>query len=166
MISKWHLPYVKMSQEKAYAVLVEPSLQRKAELQLMIEDESCDDTKQLLRELLDGCCEKIDHYDEMVASGHYIPDWMCDSEGFHIDKIAFHSDGIERELGEIERLEKLKENERCTTEIAKTIDEAINKHNRFIGGHKKKRFEFKLKMNTMKQIHEKMDIERQKEDKR
>lgn len=154
--------YKKYSLEKTWNVVVEPATEKLAWLKTVIDEPERQDVRHLLEELMDGCTDMISNFYVMIETGACVPDWMCDREGFYIDKDSYHRDQIKSLDADIESIEELLVTAKADDgmgpvmleDILANGSDCIQKYRRFIGGHKRKLFEFKLMMNTKKQLHE------------
>lgn len=144
--------YKSYSYEKAVELLVVPAVKRSKELRELIE-ESDDETKVLLRDILKYVEMAPAHCKEMYESGVYVDDWMCDQDGYYIHLDRYHHDRAEVCRTEILDMEEMKEREDCTDDIRKNIDEAIIKNQRLISWNKNRIFHFKLKMGHKKMLN-------------
>lgn len=154
--------YKKYSLEKAWQAVVDPATKKLTWLKSVVDEPERQAVRHLLEELMDGCQNVVSNFYVMVENGTYVPDWMCDRDGFYIDKDSYHRDQIKRLDTDIESIEELlvtaKADDGMDPVMLEGIlangSDCIQKYRRFIGGHKTKLFEFKLMMNTKKQLHE------------
>lgn len=154
--------YKKYSLEKAWQAVVDPATKKLTWLKSVVDEPERQTVRHLLEELMEGCQNVVSNFYVMVENGTYVPDWMCDRDGFYIDKDSYHRDQIKRLDTDIESIEELlvavKADDGMDPEMLEDIlangSDCIQKYRRFIGGHKTKLFKFKLMMNTKKQLHE------------
>jgi len=154
--------YKKYSLEKAWQAVVDPATKKLTWLKSVVDEPERQTVRHLLEELMEGCQNVVSNFYVMVENGTYVPDWMCDRDGFYIDKDSYHRDQIKRLDTDIESIEELlvtaKADDGMDPVMLEGIlangSDCIQKYRRFIGGHKTKLFEFKLMMNTKKQLHE------------
>jgi hypothetical protein len=161
-VPNWKHPYMKFSLDRWIQPMIEQKQEQIKTYERMLREEKEESVRDGLRCLIAGFYESLEMIVENTNAGLYVEDWMCNSEGVYFDMEKCHRDSIKNSEREIEVMKQMKLRDDCTEEIAEKIDEHIIKHKRFIGGHKKKIFEFKLKMNTLKQLHErrkKLDAE-------
>jgi len=154
--------YKKYSLEKVWQAVVDPTTKKLTWLKSVVDEPERQTVRHLLEELMEGCQNVVSNFYVMVENGTYVPDWMCDRDGFYIDKDSYHRDQIKRLDTDIESIEELlvtaKADDGMDPVMLEGIlangSDCIQKYRRFIGGHKTKLFEFKLMMNTKKQLHE------------
>ena len=154
--------YKKYSLEKAWKAVVEPATKKLEWLKSVVDEPERQTVRHLLEELMEGCQNVVSNFYVMVENGAYVPDWMCDRDGFYIDKDSYHRDQIKRLDTDIQSIEELLVTAKADADMAPDMledilangSDSIQKYRRFIGGHKRKLFEFKLMMNTKKQLHE------------
>ena len=154
--------YKKYSLEKVWQAVVDPTTKKLTWLKSVVDEPERQTVRHLLEELMDGCQNVVSNFYVMVENGTYVPDWMCDRDGFYIDKDSYHRDQIKSLDADIESIEELLVTAKADDgmdpamleDIRANGSDCIQKYRRFIGGHKTKLFKFKLMMNTKKQLHE------------
>ena len=154
--------YKKYSLEKAWQAVVDPATKKLTWLKSVVDEPERQTVRHLLEELMEGCQNVVSNFYVMVENGTYVPDWMCDRDGFYVDRGSYHRDQITRLDVDIESIEELLVTAKADDgmdpvmleDILANGSDCIQKYRRFIGGHKTKLFEFKLMMNTKKQLHE------------
>ena len=161
--------YKSYSLEKTWELLIPPAEQRAAELREAVSDPERQEVKHLLEELLHGAEEIEDRFKELLNEGLYVPDWKCNSDGFFFNMDRYYRDqivGLEETITSLrEMVPKVDELDVGKDEKAfmlSNIYERIQKNQRFIKYNKTKIFEFSLKMNKKKELHErkmKLDAE-------